>query len=465
MGPACGSRHLLAEFAWLGPEQGAASDVLMTISGDRFTAVEPNAAAVPPGTTRLPGLTMPGAVNAHSHAFHRALRGAGEAGTGDFWTWRNLMYSLAGGLDPDTYRELATATYAEMVLAGITSVGEFHYLHHPPGGGRYSDPNEMGLALVEAAAAAGVRITLFDTCYLQGGVDGRALEGAQVRFGDGDAQAWALRVDALMAAVATPGAAARVGVAAHSVRAVPPAALRSVGAFAATRDVPVHVHLSEQRRENEECLAAHGCSPAALLESTGLASRRTTAVHATHLAAHDITILGLAGTSVCACPTTERDLADGVGPFADLADAGSPLCIGTDSHAVIDPFEEMRGIETNERLMTNRRGSHSAVSLLAAGTGGGAAAIGWPECGRIATGAAADLVTVSLDSPQLAGARSGGTASLAAHVVFAAGARDVVNVIVGGVEVVQGGEHLLLGDVAGRLERSVAAARRGGAAR
>ncbi len=263
-----------------------ASDVLIRVEGERITAVEPDTSSPPPGTSRLAGLTMPGAVNAHSHAFHRVLRGTSEQGAGDFWTWRSLMYQAAGMLDPDSYRELATVVFAEMALAGITAVGEFHYLHHQPGGARYDDPNAMGWALIEAAASAGIRITLLDTCYLQGGVDGRALQGAQLRFGDGDGEAWAARVERLVAAVgASRSRLARVGVAAHSVRAVPAGALRTVGAFAASRQLPLHVHLSEQLRENEECLLTHGCTPTALLDANGAISRRTTAVHATHLPA------------------------------------------------------------------------------------------------------------------------------------------------------------------------------------
>jgi formiminoglutamate deiminase len=261
----------------------------------------------PAGARRLAGLVLPGLANAHSHAFHRALRGRTHAGRGDFWSWREGMYALAARLEPDSYLALARAAYAEMALAGITTVGEFHYLHHPPGGGRYANPNAFGEALAAAAAEAGVRLTLLDACYLRADVDGSPLAGTQLRFGDGDADAWAERASALDAT------AARVGAAIHSVRAVPPAAMRVVAAWAEERAVPLHLHLSEQLRENQACLAATGLSPTGLSAETGVLGPRTTAVHATHLADDDLRLLGGSITGACICPTTERDLADGVG--------------------------------------------------------------------------------------------------------------------------------------------------------
>ncbi|MET0227350.1 MAG: amidohydrolase family protein, partial [Actinomycetes bacterium] len=185
-----------AELAWLGPGRGVAEQVLIEVDTERITAVT-EGVDPPAGATRLAGVTIPGLANGHSHAFHRALRGRTHRGGGDFWTWRELMYQVAGVLDPDRYLELATATYAEMALAGITAVGEYPYLHHDPAGRPYADPNQMGEVLIEAADRAGVRLTLIDTCYLRAGFDGQALAGAQVRFGDGDADAWAERAGAL----------------------------------------------------------------------------------------------------------------------------------------------------------------------------------------------------------------------------------------------------------------------------
>jgi len=436
-----------AELAWLGPEGGLAERVLVEVEGERIAAVT-EGTDPPPGATRLAGVTIPGLANGHSHAFHRALRGRTHRGRGDFWSWRELMYRVAGALDPDRYLELATAAYAEMALAGITAVGEFHYLHHDPAGRPYADPNRMGEALAEAAGRAGIRLTLIDTCYLRAGLDGRPLAGVQVRFGDGDAQAWAERAGALRD---RPGLRVAAGV--HSVRAVDPAAMAAVAAWAADRDAPLHLHLSEQRAENEACLAATGRTPATLAESAGVLGPRTTAVHATHLTEDDVARLGATRTTVCFCPTTERDLADGVGPARALADAGSPLCLGSDSNAVVDLFEEARAVELDERLATEQRGHHRPADLLTAATGPGMAALGW-TAGRLAPGQLADLVTVGLDSVRLAGTRP---ADAVDHLVFAATAADVTSVVASGRRVVEDGHHLLVGDVPAALHRAIAA--------
>jgi formiminoglutamate deiminase len=452
-GPAGGAWH--AELAWL--PGGVQADVLIQSAGDRLTAVTPGvpAAAVPAGATRLAGLTLPGLANAHSHAFHRALRGATQAGHGTFWTWRDLMYEVAARLTPASYLDLATAVYAEMALAGVTCVGEFHYLHHQAGGAPYADPNEMGLALIEAAGRAGLRMTLLDTCYLSGGLrpDGEPLPltGAQQRFGDGDADAWAERASALRA-----GPAARPGAAIHSVRAVPPGQLGPVVAWARQRGAPLHVHLSEQRAENEACLAAYGRTPAGVLHQADALGPLTTAVHATHLSASDLALLGRTGSYACFCPTTEADLADGIGPARALVAAGSALTVGSDSQAVIDLFEEARRIELGERLVTQERGHFTAARLAAAATADGHASLGWPDAGQLAAGRLADLVTVSLDTPRTAG-------TTAAHalesVMFSATAADVREVVTGGRTVVRDGRHVLVEDVPGALAAAIAAVR------
>ncbi|HEX8858436.1 MAG TPA: formimidoylglutamate deiminase [Actinomycetes bacterium] len=442
-------RRWLAGLAWLGgPRETVDERVLITTQGDRIVAVEPGSDP-PPDARRLPGLVLPALANAHSHAFHRALRGGGQAAAGDFWSWRDGMYALAARLDPDSYLALARATYAEMALAGIAAVGEFHYLHHPPGGGRYADPNAMGRALLLAAEAAGLRITLLDTCYLQADVDGTPLRGVQRRFGDGDADAWAERVGRL---ALDPGRGALLGAAIHSVRAVPPAAMATVAAWAAGRGVPLHLHLSEQPAENQACLAATGRTPAVLAADHGVLGPRTTAVHATHLTGEDLRLLGAGGTTACICPTTERDLADGVGPARRLALAGCPLALGSDSHAVIDLFEEARAVELDERLATGRRGHHRPAELLRAATSGGMRSLGW-DAGVIERGRLADLVALRLDSPRLAGAARG---DLLAAAAFAATASDVSDLVVGGRQVVAEGRHLLVEDVPGALGTAIA---------
>lgn len=437
----------LAEYAWLGGDE-VDVDVLIEVDGDRIRAVTPGVpgSASPAGATRLRGLTLPGLANAHSHTFHRALRGRTHRGGGTFWTWREDMYAVAGRLTPDSYFALARATYAEMALAGITTVGEFHYLHHDPDGRPYAEANAMGEALIAAAAEAGIRITLLDACYLTG-APGQPLEGTQLRFGDGDAAAWADRVSAL-----SGSDHARIGAAIHSVRAVPADQLATVAGWAAEQGAPLHFHLSEQRAENQACQERHGCTPTELLARHGALGRLSSAVHATHLTDADIAALGDSGTTICMTPTTERDLADGIGPARDLADAGSPVSLGSDSNAVIDLLEEARALELDERLRTERRGHWSAAGLLRAATVDGHACLGWPESGRIAPGGLADLTTVSLDSVRLAGWATG---TLLESTVFAGAAQDVTDVIVGGKEVVRDRRHLAVGDVAGALHRAI----------
>ncbi|GII67418.1 formimidoylglutamate deiminase [Sphaerisporangium krabiense] len=420
--------------------------VVVEVSGGRITAVRHGVDAPPPGAVHLRGVTLPGLANAHSHAFHRALRGRTQRERGTFWTWRRQMYEVAARLTPDTYHALARAAYAEMALAGITCVGEFHYVHHQPGGRPYDAPSAMGEALIAAAADAGIRITLLDTCYLRGGF-AAPLEGPQLRFGDRDAHAWADRAASLKS-----GGHARVGAAVHSVRAVPEGEIGVVSGWARERGAPLHFHLSEQVAENEGCLAAYGRTPAALLESHGALGPFATAVHATHLTPEDITLLGGSGTGVCMCPTTERDLADGIGPARALAGAGAPLSLGSDSNAVVDLFEEARGVELDERLATRERGHWLAAELLRGATSGGHAALGWPEAGRIAVGAPADLVTVTLDSVRTAGAPLD---ALVETIVFAATAADVREVVCEGRHIVHEGRHTLVGDVPSTLTTAI----------
>lgn len=432
--------------AWLGGP-AVATDVLVAIDSGRFTAVTPGARR-PPGAVHLRGVTLPGMANVHSHAFHRALRGRSERHRGTFWSWREEMYAVAAVLDPDLYYALARAVYAEMALAGCTAVGEFHYLHHGPGGAPYDEPNAMGSALAAAAGEAGIRLTLLDTCYLES-APGRAPEGVQRRFADDGVEAWVERSGSLEL-----GAGSRVGAAIHSVRAVPPGATAVVAHAAAERGAPLHFHLSEQIAENDACADAYGQSPTEVLARAGALGPAATAVHATHLRSRDISLLGASGCGVCMCPTTERDLADGIGPARRLADVGAPVSLGSDSHAVIDTFQEMQGLEHGERLASGIRGRFAADELLVAATAAGHRALGWDDAGRIVVGAIADLVTVSLDSPRLAGADDG---FLVEHVVFAATAADVVGVVASGREIVRDGVHLLVDDVAGALRSAIGA--------
>ena len=403
-----------------------------------------------PDDVALRGVVLPGLANAHSHAFHRALRGRTHDDGGNFWSWREAMYAITHRLDPETLHALAKAVFAEMVLAGYTVVGEFHYVHHAPRGRRYDDPNVMGKALVSAAREAGIRITLLDTCYLAGGLTASGhlpLDEAQERFSDGSVDAWASRVADL-----SEGETSRVGAAVHSVRAVPCGDLAAVGEFAALGERPLHVHLSEQPGENLACEGFYGCSPTELLSGEGLLTSRTTAVHATHLGEKDIELIAGARATACFCPTTERDLADGIGPARRLRDAGAVLALGSDQHAVIDPFEEMRGIEMHERLESMERGRFGASDLLAMGSLDGYRSLGWDDGGILATGHLADLVAVRLDTPRTAGCAPD-------RVVFAATSADVSDVVVHGEQVVTDGRHRA-GDVGRLLADAIAAVRR-----
>jgi len=426
------------QHAWV--DRRVQDRVYVTIEDGRFSTVGTEPV---PRATELEGLTLPGLANCHSHAFHRALRGRTQQGRGTFWTWRTQMYALAERLDPDSYRELATAVYREMAAAGITCVGEFHYLHHGPEGRSYDEPNAMGLALIDAARAAGVRITLLDACYLAAGID-KTPEGVQSRFTDGSAEAWQERADGL-----TTAADDRVvvGAAIHSVRAVPLAAMPLVAGWADRFETPLHVHLSEQVAENEECLAAYGRTPTEVLAEAGALTELTSVVHATHLTEADVHRIGAVRAVSCFCPTTERDLGDGIGPALQLHTAGSPLTLGSDSHAVVDIFEEMRAVELNERLATLERGHRSGAELLDAATVTGHASLGFPDAGLISVGRRADLVTIDLASP-----RTAGCGAAPETAVFAASAADVVHVVADGRVVHRRGDEA---DVGARLDAVV----------
>lgn len=442
-------RSFLLELAWTG--MGLEPRLVLEEAEGRIARLSPlGNGPAPPGAEVVHGLTIPGLANVHCHAFHRGLRGRTEEPTKaapDFWSWREKMYRLAATLTPESYYRLARAVYSEMTLAGMTAVGEFHYLHHRTKGEPYPAA-EMESALFAAADEAGIRLTLLDSCYLRSGFDGGSLKGAAERFGDGDPLSWARRVDRL-----PEGQMWKIGAAVHSVRALDRAAIQVVADWARERRAPLHLHLSEQVAENQACLEATGRTPTQLVSELGVLGPRTTAVHAIHLTQDDVALLGGSGTSICVCPTTERDLADGICPARELVDAGSPLCLGSDSNSVVDLFEEARAVELDQRLVTHRRGIHSAEELLRAATKGGADALGW-DAGELRIGALADFVSLQLESLRLAGA---GQLDLISRIVYSAAPADVQTVVVGGKTVVSSGHHLRLGAVGSLLAQSLRA--------
>ncbi|MCQ9367050.1 formimidoylglutamate deiminase [Brevibacterium sp. 50QC2O2] len=458
--------------ATVGREDGGLSGVAVTVGADGRVASVAVDVAEPsdPAVRCYAGLALPGAQNAHSHAFHRLLRGRTHGDGGSFWTWRDVMYRAAAQLTPENYFDLACAVFAEMVAAGYTAVGEFHYVHHRPNGTPYPD-HDMELALARAAAAVGIRLTLLDTCYLAGGIapDGTYLPlgGEQARFSDGSIEGFldrhsrlALALDSLARSQPAVGQLVTLGAAIHSVRAVP---RETLPAF---RELPgpLHVHLSEQPAENEACQSAHGMSPTELLAEAGLLSPRLSAVHATHLSAHDIELLSGAGVHIVMCPTTEADLADGIGPAHALAHAGAVVALGSDQHVVLDPLLEARGLEAGERLASGQRGCFSPEELVAALSEGGAGSLRpgavaddalvdatpgvvattsglVPGGSGFAPGALADYLVLDTGSVRTIG-------SLGVQAVLAATSADVRHVLVGGREVARDGEHIGLGSVA-----------------
>lgn len=347
-------------------------------------------------------LTLPALATAHSHAFQRALRGdaqrPGPSGTDDFWSWRTAMYRLADTLTPESIHAIARVAFRELHLAGVRTVGEFHYVHHQPGGAPYEDRTVLADQVIRAAREEGMRICLLRVIYTRAGA-GRPPEGAQRRFSDAELDTALADVDTLRARWAQDPEV-RVGVAPHSVRAVPPEWLAAIAAYAARYALPLHMHVAEQPAEIEACLAETGQRPVELLADRGVLGPRFVAVHATHLAPHEPELLGGAGAFACICPTTERDLGDGLPDVTALRASGVRLCAGVDSHVITDPLEDLRCIDLNERLRTGRRVAvrdperTPAEVLWEIGSTLGAQASGFEDAGP--------RVEVDLDAPELA---------------------------------------------------------------
>jgi len=346
---------------------------------------------------------LPALATAHSHAFQRAMRGdaqrPGPSGTDDFWSWRTSMYALADTLTPESIHAIARVAYRELYRAGVRTVGEFHYVHHQPGGAPYEDRVVLADQVIRAAKAEGIRIALLRVVYHRAGA-GRPPEGAQRRFSDPDLDHALADVETLAARWAQDPDV-RIGVAPHSVRAVPPDWLGPIAAFAEKRNLMVHAHVAEQPAEIAASLSETGKRPVELLAERGVLSSRFVAVHATHLAPHEARLLGEAGAFVCLCPTTERDLGDGLPDVTALVGAGVRLCMGIDSHVMTAPLEDLRCVDLGERLRTGKRvtlrgeeGRTPAEELFRIGSQLGARACGFSEAGA--------TIEVDLGAPELA---------------------------------------------------------------
>ena len=425
---------------------------------------------------------MPGMVNAHSHAFQRVLRGRTDYRTSDqrdsFWTWREMMYSAATRLSPDDVYDASRMAFLEMALSGITSVGEFHYLHQAPDGRPYDDPNLLAKEVIRAANDVGLRIALLRVAYARSGFQMEA-NPRQQRFIE-SSETYLQNLGSLIRNLAkgaererstgfnSEGAladgrasdSAWVGVAPHSVRAVPLEYLRSVIGYANEQGLKVHVHVAEQPAEVSACVEEYRRTPTALLESEGLLGRDFTAVHAIHVTPKAIAAFAKTGAMVCACPTTERNLGDGVVPAAEYQKHGTAICLGTDSHAQIDLLEDARELEYHARLQKLARAvlssgapsdnpaSEAARYLFECATINGARSIGAPGA-TLAAGKPADFFTVDLDDPSIAGASPN---DLLAGIVFTLSRAAVREVVVAGKPVVSEGRHLIQEEVVERFD-------------
>jgi formimidoylglutamate deiminase len=389
------------------------------------------------------GLVIPGVPNVHSHAFQRAMAGRAEhmvPGADNFWTWREGMYTLANALSPVDLETIATLAYCEMLAAGYTAVCEFHYLHHGPGGQRYSDRTETSRALIRAARSAGIRLVLLPVLYMHGGFGARATEPRQAAFVNAVPEYLGL-LEALS------GLAERTvsfGVAFHSLRAVSPEAMEHVLDAVSGQPLPIHLHIAEQAREVRDCEAWSGKRPIAWLLDRGIADERWCLVHATHANDAELRGIAAAGAVVGLCPTTEANLGDGVFPLEPYLAAGGRMAIGSDSQVSVSPVEELRWLEYGQRLALGRRNvgataaePHTGARLFRSVVAGGAQALG-VKAGAIAPGQAADLLELDAASPSFAGA---GADEVLDRLVFAGNRPLVKNVMVAGRWVVRGGRH------------------------
>lgn len=383
---------------------------------------------------------LPGLVNAHSHAFQRVIRGRTEHrsqhSSDSFWTWREQMYKAANRLEPDELYNVSRMAFLEMALTGITAVGEFHYIHQAPDGSPYADPNLLAREVIRAARDVGIRIALLRVAYARAGFEQQA-NPLQKRFIEDSPETYINHFEQLLNVPELKDGMAWAGVAPHSVRAVPLNYLKTIVAFANEREVPVHMHVAEQPAEVSACIAEYGRSPVALLETEGLLSSRFTAVHAIHVTPKAIAAMARANAMVCACPTTERNLGDGIVPVDAYFNAGITVSLGTDSQVQIDLLEDARELEYHLRLQKTERNVLVTKDLFECATSSGAKSIGFAG-GKLEPGAPADFFTVDLDDPSIAGSSPD---DLLANIVFSLSRSAVRDVVVGGKRIVEDGKH------------------------
>ncbi|MET3651048.1 formimidoylglutamate deiminase [Dyella japonica] len=426
-----------------------AADRLWTPQGwvsDAVLAIDDGGMLADIGTgegERLGRWVLPGMPNLHSHAFQRAMAGLAERkGKSDdsFWTWRETMYAFAATVGPDELQAIAAQLYMEMVKSGYTQVCEFHYLHHQPDGTPYAQPEAMSLALIEAAREAGIALTLLPVLYMSGGFDGRPLAPRQRRFGH-DVPGYLRLLESLRK---HESERVRVGIALHSLRAVPEEALQAVLADNAAKACPIHIHIAEQIGEVQDCLATRGARPVEWLFDHAAVDARWTLIHATHLSDKETVQIARSGAVAGLCPTTEANLGDGLFPLASFIDAGGTLGIGSDSHISVSPVEELRWLEYGQRLATRHRNIAArrqddsvGETLWKAALRGGAVASGLP-IGELRAKARADLLVLDDRAPLLA-ARD--ERSVIDSFLFAGNTPLVRDVVVGGEWIVRGFTH------------------------
>lgn len=408
----------------------------------------------------------PGQVNAHSHAFQRAIRGRTEyvpadQQADDFWSWREAMYRAVLAMDADAFESVARQAFSEMLRAGYTTVGEFHYVHHRPDGTTYPNPNELAERIARAARDVGIRISILRTAYHRGGPDEPPTD-RQRRFVEPDLETYLRRFEKLRESIRdrtetnrkNSSPLASVGLAPHSIRACPPDWLERLGEYARSHELPLHIHVSEQTDELDQSRTEYGTTPIEALHELNVLGNHVTLIHATHATDRELELLEAKRPTVCACPSTERNLGDGFLPAKELAERRVPICIGSDSQADVDPWGELRLIEYHERLRRRRRNvlatdrlsrrstddeavGRSADVLFPMGTRHGARALGLPV-GRLRRGAPADFVGIDLNHDSMIGAAG---RDIPATLVMSARPDAVTDVWVQGERVIRNGSH------------------------